>query len=252
MTDPTLRVATWNILGRRNALTCEPADSGAVCSVVLKNQPDVLCLQEVHFYDGQVDDQLLDELRAAGLRHFRWLPLSPSHLDSSALLGLGIASALPLCGDFSFRLTNPGLRISKNGQEWVLHDKGVMGCTVALPSGPDIEVHCLHLFPFHEFRVASGDRCVSQMWQEFWSYADNLARRRNVILAGDFNQLERRDAARQWSSKGWEFCFSNQVTTSRGLSLDDVVLSESSWETSADLMPTFSDHFIGAVSVRPK
>ncbi|WP_352231264.1 hypothetical protein [Actinomadura sp. NBRC 104412] len=102
--------------------------------MLLVNQNiDVLCLQEVHFYDGVPDEQLLKELRKAGLSQFIGLPLSRSHLDDAAELGIAIASRLPIDGRDEIRLTNPGVRAVVRGQNWVLHDKGMIGFAISSP-----------------------------------------------------------------------------------------------------------------------
>jgi endonuclease/exonuclease/phosphatase family metal-dependent hydrolase len=250
MTGQTLRIATWNILGRRVAGTHDVADAGAICSVVTEHRPDILCLQEVHFYGGRPDSQLVAELRSAGLSYFVGFPLSDSHLDRSALLGLGIASAWPLVDKYEFKLTNPGLRASVRGEDWTLHDKGVVGCEVKLLNGRTVQIHCLHLFPFHEFWAVSDERYVNKMWYEFWQYADSMAAGRDkVIFAGDFNQGERKLAAQKWSSRRWHFCLDDLSTTSMGLSLDDIVLSSEPQSIAVGLIPTFSDHHFATVKV---
>jgi exonuclease III len=177
VTRKPFRIATWNILGRLMAGTKEPAEEGAVKRLLAEHRIDVLCLQEVHFYDRAADGQLVDELGDVGLEHSVWLPLSKSHLDTSAQLGVGIAAKEPLARRKEFFLSNPGLRASVRGQEWVLHDKGMVGCTVEMPILP-IRVYSLHLFPFHEFGVAEDDDQVHRMWEEFWQYADTSHRSR--------------------------------------------------------------------------
>lgn len=252
MTRPTFRIATWNILGRREDDTNRIAGAGAVRSVVSKHRPDVVCLQEVHFYDGRPDPQLIDELRLAGLCHFVGRPLSESHLDESACLGLGIASRWPPVADpYSFVLPNPGLRASVRGSEWVLHDKGAVGCDFKSAEGCIFRVLSVHLFPFHEFRAVSDKRHVDDMWREFWRHADELRDSGDMIIAGDFNQVDREAAARRWSKNKWHFCTDHQPTTSMGKSLDDIVLSFEPDALSLDLDPTFSDHHFASVIVRP-
>lgn len=250
MTGMPFRVATWNILGRRVAGTHEVARAGAVRSIIDRHPVDVLCLQEVHFYGDEPDGQLVEELSRAGLGHFVGSPLSKSHLDSSAGLGIGIASATPLSQPVTFQLSNPGLRASVRGEQWVLHDKGLLGCAVQTPDGREIQVYSLHLFPFHEFGVADNDHMVEAMWSEFWNYADKLVDSGELILAGDFNQVSRESAARRWSRNKWQFLLNDLVTTSFGLPLDEIALSWSPVCSGARSVPTFSDHHLAIADVR--
>jgi hypothetical protein len=53
-------------------------------------------LQEVHLYRDEPDEQLVEEFREVGFTHFVSLPLSESHLDPSARLGVGVASRYPV------------------------------------------------------------------------------------------------------------------------------------------------------------
>jgi hypothetical protein len=125
----------------------------------------------------------------------------------------------------------------------------MLGCAVDTPAGRRIRVYSLHLFPFHEFRVPDNDELVTKMWCEFWACADRLVEKGELILAGDFNQIERESAARRYSSRTWRFYLGNQVTTSFGLSLDGIVLSWSPPSAMERSVPTFSDHHLAIVDV---
>jgi endonuclease/exonuclease/phosphatase family metal-dependent hydrolase len=237
-----LRIATWNICGRHLANSPEVAPAGAVRTTVSRCYPDVVCLQEVHFYDGKPEAALLEELQSAGLEYFIGLPLSESHLDASASLGVGIASAWPLEQTSAFQLTNPGLRKWVRGEEWNLHDKGLIGCRMRTPDGEFLQISSLHLFPFHEFGIASDEDCVNKMWSEFWDYADRLVKDDPVVFAGDYNQPSRASAAKQWSSKTWFSCLDQRATMTTGFAADDVVVSSKPRDVMIRLVLTFSDH----------
>nr|MDT0662265.1 endonuclease/exonuclease/phosphatase family protein [Micromonospora sp. DSM 115978] len=249
MTSNSLRIATWNILGRRNYATNETAQVGAVEEVLREHPVDVLCLQEIHFYGEGVDAQLLHELRAAGLGHFVGLPLSESHLDTSARLGVGVASRDPIRERDVFMLTNPGVRALVRGEEWILHNKGMLGCTLNAADGREIQIYSLHLFPFFEFGVKEDDDRVDRMWSEFWAYADHRGEDSTLVLAGDFNHQQRESAAGRWSRRKWEFCLNEVGTTEKGLALDEVALSWSPSYQEHYLVPTFSDHHLVVVHV---
>jgi exonuclease III len=244
----SLRIGTWNILGRRRACTKDTVEDGAVSALLTNNPVDVLCLQEVHFYEGRPDAQVVGELRAAGLRYAVWLPLSESHLDSSAHLGIGIVARDRVYLVDRFRLSNPELKAIVRGQEWVLHDKGMVGATIRR-NGRQISVFSLHLFPFHEFGVADDDECVEDMWREFWEHVDTVATDADAVLAGDFNQIKRKDVAERFSRREWQFCVGDTVTTSFGLSLDEIALSWSPSSSSSRSIPTFSDHHLAIAEI---
>ena len=171
-----IRVGSWNILGRRNYRLGRAAEPGAIIAALAAQAVDVLCLQEVHFFDGAPERQVVDELQAAGLVHLIGAPLSPSHLDGNARLGLAIASRFPLTGKRLHQLHNPQISAQVRGKEWVLHDKGLLGATVCLGDQKSLRIYSLHLFPFFEFGVDEEHHYVGTMWREFWRYVDRVAR----------------------------------------------------------------------------
>lgn len=237
-----LRIGTWNICGRHVANSSDVAPVGAATKIITQCRPEVVCLQEVHFYNGKPEAALLEELQSAGLTYFEGVPLSESHLDATASLGVGIASVWPLEHRTTFRLTNPGLRRWVRGQEWNLHDKGSFGCRVQTPNGDLLEINSLHLFPFHEFGITGGEDYVEKMWSEFWDYADGLIKDDLVVLAGDYNQASRDIAAKRWSSRDWFSCLDRCATMTSGFAADDIMVSSEPHSVSIKLIPTFSDH----------
>jgi endonuclease/exonuclease/phosphatase family metal-dependent hydrolase len=240
----TLRVGTWNILGRRRNEVLELADDGAVSATLAEDPVDVLCLQEVHFYGGSADEQLRAELRTAGLNHFVGKALSPSHLDARAELGICIAARFPLRNPYAHRLNNPGLRRKVRGADWVLHDKGLVGAELKLGDGCILKIYSLHLFPFFEFGVDDDDAYVDHMWSELWKFVDKKSNGTRTILAGDYNQAGRVDAAKAKSHRSWNFCASEEVTTRFGLSLDDIAIDWSAPPVDPKVVKTFSDHHL--------
>jgi hypothetical protein len=64
-----------------------------------------------------------------------------------------VASREPLKRVGKFMLTNPGVRASVRGEDWMLHDKGMVGCTLEATAGRTLCVYSLHLFPFFEEEV---------------------------------------------------------------------------------------------------
>jgi hypothetical protein len=132
---------------------------------------------------------------------------------------------------------------------WTLHDKGMIGCTVRVAGGRRLQVYSLHLFPFHEFGVADDDGHVEKMWGEFWRYVDDRVDGGQLILAGDFNQAARERAAHRWSERTWRFCLDDVVTTTFGLSLDEIALSWSPRSKRPWSVPTFSDHHLAGARI---
>jgi endonuclease/exonuclease/phosphatase family metal-dependent hydrolase len=238
------RIGTWNILGRRDHHLCASARDGSIQAILDTEPVDVLSLQEVHFYDGEADPQLIKELQAAGLKHFIGRPFSPSHLDTKAQLGVGIAARSPLFGVYEHRLENPGLKAVVRGTDWSLHDKGLIGAEIQLHDNQTLRVYSLHLFPFFEFGVPDDDNYVEQMWRELWDYADVAAGDNKVILAGDYNQVDRAMAAKVWSRTQWRFCAPNIPTTTTGMSLDDIAVNWLGETTPPKVVATFSDHHL--------
>jgi len=242
-----LRVGTWNILGRNHSRRGDTAEPGAVRATLVQHPVDVLCLQEVHFFGGAVEPQLMTELQGAGLFHVVGEPLSPSHLDPRASLGVVIASRYPLKDQWTCRLSNPGLTAQVRGSRWVLHDKGMIGAVMDVEGAGAVQVCSLHLLPFFEFVVDEGHPYVTDMWSEFWRQADRMLAGWPTILAGDFNQENRRNAAKAWSTARWTFFFDDLATADNGMSLDDIAFSWYPDVSDNALWSTFSDHRLAIV-----
>jgi endonuclease/exonuclease/phosphatase family metal-dependent hydrolase len=239
-----VRIGTWNILGQRNYRRDNAIAIGGVCATLNRCPVDVLAMQEVHFYDGEPDPRLIAELRAVGLDHFVGRTFSLSHLDARAQLGVGIGSRFPLSDVTEYRLENPGLTAEVRGAHWTLHDKGLVRARVHLDDRRSLVVHSLHLFPFFEFGVRDDDELVSRMWEEFWRYADEFGREIRTVLAGDYNQADRRAAMKELSELDWTFHAADLTTTATGMSLDDIAVNWASYGPAARTVPTFSDHHL--------
>jgi len=144
-----------------------------------------------------------------------------------------------------YRFANPGLRARVRGQDWFLHDKGLIGADLEVGWGTRVRVYSLHLFPFFEFGVGDADVHVSRMWRELWQYVDQLSGSAGVILAGDYNHTGRAGAAKEWSEHPWTFCVPQGMTTTRiGLSLDDIAINWTAPPDFVTVRDTFSDHHL--------
>jgi endonuclease/exonuclease/phosphatase family metal-dependent hydrolase len=246
-----IRVGTWNIAGGRSGETSEVVNSAVIADVVASAKVQILCLQEAHYYRGGLDSQLQRALKDAGLTHLAGAPVSESHIDPDAELGLVVAASYPVHFVDAYTLRNPGLQAVVRGQEWVMHDKGWIECEVVGPSGVPVRVSSVHLFPFHEFDVPDDDPMVRDMWREFWRGIDNLDGDM-CIVAGDFNQCKRSAPAREYSRRGWTFCLGDDTaTTPSGLALDDIAVSGPIAVNGHQLHPTFADHHLISADLSP-
>jgi endonuclease/exonuclease/phosphatase (EEP) superfamily protein YafD len=114
-----------------------------------------------------------------------------------------------------------------------------------------VRVCSLHLFPFHEFGVEEDDGHVAAMWRELWGHLRDTGGQRPAILAGDFNQVNRQEAARRWGRSGrWSFLLADKVTTDFGLALDDVAVNWRPSDIATEVVPSFSDHHLAIVEIR--
>ena len=239
-----IRIGSWNILGRRSHQMGRSAEPGAIARALKADPVDVLCLQEVHFFGDSPELEVIDELSSVGLVNIIGEPLSPSHLDNNASLGLAIASRFPLTSKRIHQLRNPRISAQVRGKNWVLHDKGLLGATLELGHGRRLQIYSLHLFPYFEFGIEESHRYVQDMWHEFWDYVDKATRGLPLVLAGDFNHELRSSAAERWSKGDWRFCFKGSATTESGLALDDIAVNWDGGTGNRAVSATFSDHRI--------
>lgn len=123
------------------------------------------------------------------------------------------------------------------------------GTRVHLDGDRSIVVLALHLFPFFEFGVPDDDERVDHMWDEFWRYANKIGAEGKTVLAGDYNQADRVNAAKEREAP-WNFCAADRTTTVTGMSIDDIALNWCGGNPSVKIVPTFSDHHLVMATVR--
>src|SRR5882724_11611618 len=127
----TISVATWNIggaiLGPSHQTGGKP-QLDYYADILRTHQPDIVCLQEAHhYYDEHQPNQTQQLAKLTDYPHTVSVPISPSHLDPNAQLGLGVISRFPIQTHRYVQLPNPGLYATgPNGEQWVPFDKGYL------------------------------------------------------------------------------------------------------------------------------
>ncbi|WP_413799869.1 endonuclease/exonuclease/phosphatase family protein [Streptomyces iranensis] len=246
--QPTeLTIGTWNIGGGILGESHQIGSSAELDYHMARIQdwtPDILCLQEAHeFRDGQPGQAGLIG-KSAGLDHQEISPISPSHLDPSADLSLGILSRHEIAGTHYVEFPNPGLSAEgPNGQHWILFDKGYQITEIRLPhtSMTVVNAHC---FPLHYFGAQATDTDFTSLWADF---AEDLLQARNngpVIATIDLNFEPIEEVLGDiFGESGFRNAFGLTATTPKGMQQDYIIYSDSSVtlkETS--VIQTEADH----------
>lgn len=152
-----LRTLQWNIGGGKIGTGPDgPYDTDGLDVLIAHIQqlsPDIITLQETHSRDEHNQAETI--ARALGWSDCINHAYAPSHIEAGQELGHAILSRFPLTQPGFELLPNPGLSLTMpNGQQALMHDKGISRCQIELPGSSRIEVVTLHLFPF---RKAAAD-----------------------------------------------------------------------------------------------
>lgn len=247
MTNPQLlRLATWNIGG---GIIGESHQRGAVpsleyyASVLEKNQPDVLCLQEAHDYRGYADGQSQDLANRLGYPYVASFPISESHMVDNATLSLGILSRFPLEELACKRFPTPHLTaVGPHGQPWSLHDKGYITGSIDL-GGRTIGLVNGHCFPLHRFGASPLEPRFVAMWEMVSKDLLTVNSTGPAVAAFDLNHEPLGDLLGGVLGPGkFMNAFENTPTTPRGAQRDYILYNHLTTLLTTTVVATESDH----------
>jgi endonuclease/exonuclease/phosphatase family metal-dependent hydrolase len=242
-----IAVATWNI--GAGILGESHQENGVVAldyhaSLVREQDPDIVCFQEAHDFEGFEESQTNYLARQLGYPYSISIPISPSHLGDNASLALGIASRFPIKDTVYRTFDNPGLTATgPNGNSWVLFDKGYLICTV-VADGEDIGIVNVHCFPLHYFGARPAEPRFKAMWDQLC--ADLTARRGlgRTVVAIDLNHepIEELLSA-VLACDLFLNAFARTPTIPKGIQQDYILYDTRLRLMSTTVRPTLSDHY---------
>jgi endonuclease/exonuclease/phosphatase family metal-dependent hydrolase len=190
----------------------------------------------------------LTELRSiawnAGFPYVEVERLSPSaKRQGSGFMGVGLFSRHPLHDVSLTPLNNPGFAITRGGQDFSCHDKGMLSARIEY-DGLSLWVASLHAVPFDFFEKRDDDEAHRHLWENMAEAVQSIGDG-HMILAGDFNS-ERRELLTDKLAKRSERIFASAVgrvpTTDAGKAFDDILFSGPFKADRVRTEPTFSDH----------
>jgi endonuclease/exonuclease/phosphatase family metal-dependent hydrolase len=179
-----LRVATITLAGGRRSLSARSLDHGDVdldywCRVLSTIDADVVTVAE---NEGDDSDSTVRRLaEPAGYRYISETLPSPSHLDPSKRLGIGIMSRLPIDASTSIVLPLRRLPLRWRGEEVAMFDRPAHVVEIG-----GVRVVTAFPMPLHMF----GYSYTEGPGRQHAKVIERLARRLGsgpVIIAGDFN-----------------------------------------------------------------
>lgn len=155
-------------------------------NLILENELDVVCFQEILMGDEYYHSMSKEIAEKSGLKFYRELPLSDSHIVKGRKMGVSIISKYPFISDEIFMLENPNItKVSKSGTVYKSHEKGFLITKIQTSTE---EICCVtgHCFPFHSF-----DRDVMEFKYIYTNLEKELIKlldeNNHIIIGADFN-----------------------------------------------------------------
>jgi endonuclease/exonuclease/phosphatase family metal-dependent hydrolase len=211
----------------------------------------VVCIQEAHEYRDKKPSQVHHLARLAGYKHAYSVPVSASHLEDNAKLSLGILSMYPIGVPNFTAFPLPALSaIGPTGENWIMHEKGILSVAVQLPdvSITLVNVHC---FPFHYFESQAAEKRFASIWQTLVRVLLGAVARGPTIACIDLNSPQIEFLLEDALLEGrFVVGFPPQLTTSMGVQQDFIVVDQAFEVAVAQVVPTRSDHFLCLVTAR--
>lgn len=157
-----------------------------IVNLILEHKLDVVCFQEVLMGDEKYSSMSGEIAEKSGLKFYKELPLSDSHIVKGRKMGVSIVSKYPFVQSEIFMLENPHItKTSKSGVIYKSHEKGFLISQIQTKAG---EICCVtgHCFPFHSFDkdVMDFKYIYTKLEKKLLQLLDENSR---IIIGADFN-----------------------------------------------------------------
>ena len=186
------RFGTFNVGGGvPYSRTCESGDHtfnavNYISKLIWDNDLDVVCFQEILMADDENESMTRLIVNESGLKFYKELMLSDSHVVKGRKMGVSLISRFPIISSEVFMLSNPHItKMSESGMILQSHEKGFLILKLQVDMS---EVCCVtgHCIPFHTF-----DRDVMDFKHIYTALEERLimldSGMENIIIGADFN-----------------------------------------------------------------
>jgi exonuclease III len=243
-----LRIASWNVAGGKTINSLKrfdfaSTDIGYFTNELKQARPDIICLQEIHTKDGEVQAQIFAE--QLGMPYVFNTANSPSHIDPDYQLGNAILSrhAFTVAQDTKF--PNPSFELRwKDGSLAPDHPKGLQTVDIG-----DLTIANTQLLPVdiwdYNYRVGCGAELASDIEE---IVIDSI--NHPVIVGGDFNYNHPKEIfPHLYQVYNLAESLPNEITrpTESGemKTPDHILYSISNFQViQSEIIPTNTDHYL--------
>lgn len=169
-----MKIATWNI-GR--FLQDREENAHRMRQILAADAPDVLCLQEFPFEEGEIADMGA----SFGLKEVFVKRCDVSHVAGGEM-GIAVLSRYALREKNCFALPKPQGKFVYRGREETLHDKYFVSLSVGCER--PLTLVTGHGFSFHRYGKDPAEFPALYAALDAWIYREAAGR---SVVAGDFN-----------------------------------------------------------------
>lgn len=158
-----------------------------ISNIILENNLDIIFFQEVLMSDNRFTSMSHEISTKSGLKYYKELSLSDSHIVKGRKMGVSIISRFPIIESEVFMLENPNItKISNSGSIYKSHEKGFLITKVQNTSIGEICCVTGHCFPFHSFDrdIMDFKYIYERLERKLLSLTDENS---SVIIGADFN-----------------------------------------------------------------
>jgi len=239
-----MRVLTWNIGGgfilnkKNNQFDIE--DINYFVNEIQKVNPDVVCLQEIHFSETNNQTQII--ANALGYEHHEIESIAESHLKDGEKLSIALISKYPV-DFFKFnKLSNPNLKFIWKGKEAYSHDKGFLEANINY-DGKVIRILSGHMVPFRKF----GKDFLSDEFKMIRDEIEEIILSSKVatIVCADMNFIgDIQQLIPNVFTRGFESILDDVPTTPNGRKYDKIIVSNDWKSINSNIVKGLADHYL--------